>query len=150
MGTEKQEFTNATDITRWLGDTQPIMSLSPEEVIDAVVSPISNNKAYFLISGSYMQTDMLYYHPDRSGYGSFGGREGSNQVIRCILKVGDKHWNGSAWVKTPSNGRGGIFYINVGEKDAKAWYTWNDFKNDVDYTYNLDREGYSIDRKSVV
>ena len=67
-------------------------------------------------------------------------------ILKCRLSVGDKYWNGTYWVTSPST-----FWIPYHEKDVKdgkeermMWNQWNKPVTNHDYTCGISDECWAI------
>ncbi|KAA5415996.1 hypothetical protein [Bacteroides cellulosilyticus] len=140
MGLSNKNYSLLDDLTIFLNNDIPVLQINPDYLVDTVISPPDEGAtSYLLLSGEYFQSDSLYTDPGKEGDGNWNNVAGDN-CCKFKLKIGDKYWNGSKWVKEETR-----FIIRCGGYNkSKIWYSWNNFENNVKYSMNIDSEGYAI------
>lgn len=138
MGLSNKNYSDLTDLTRFLNKDIPVLQINPDYLIETIVSP-SDGISYLLLSGQYFQSDSLYTNPAQGGDGKWNNVKG-DVCCKFKLKIGNKYWTGGKWSDEESR-----FSIDCGGRDkSKVWYEWNDFENNVTYDMNIDSTGYAI------
>lgn len=126
------------------GRSEKVFELKSENIPSSTYS----ETAYLVISAEALWDDRegaVYIDPD---YTPTGDNFGYNDLfISCLLKVGDKYWNGTSWSNYT---RGGFFlpFANSNTDTRSYLNKWFPVINTVDYRFEIDAVGYAIPIKS--
>lgn len=122
------------------GRSEKVFELKSENIPSSTYSETS----YLVISAEALWDDRegaVYIDPDyKPTNDTFGYSE---LFLNCLLKVGDKYWNGSSWSNYT---RGGFFLPFADSSTDTSHYLnrWFPVINTVDYRYEIDAVGYAI------